>query len=134
MLGEIVRSVMDDAATAQRERRTQRRRPFFQPVMLSFVDSEERFSAFSRDISFDGIGLLHSTPIEARRTFVTLTLSCGQIATLLVDIEWCVSCGEGWYVSGGSFVDGRYESEVASADGGETLASTKQARLAGGQK
>jgi hypothetical protein len=100
---------LDDAAATQLERRSQGRRPYFQPVVLTVGDSQERFAAFSRDVSPEGIGLLHWMPIKPQRIMVTLTLSSGQVATVTVDIKWCVSCGEGWYVSGGGFVDGRYE-------------------------
>ncbi len=80
--------------------------PFFGPVTIS-VGGEEvpRFSAFARDLSPLGIGLLHIMPLEPGQMIVTLQGAKGEPLSLRTQIIWCQSAGEGWYTSGGRFLD-----------------------------
>ena len=98
--------LLDDAKVAQDDRRIHGRIAFFQPAYLSMADSDELFSVFTRDLSREGLGLLHNMPIEPQIVSLTVRCSNGAIATLKLDIDWCLACGEGWYISGGGFVDG----------------------------
>ena len=51
------------------ERRSEPRHPFFAPVTLRVVERPSQLlSAFSREISQSGIGLLHNMPIERGTT------------------------------------------------------------------
>lgn len=88
------------------EYRSSERQPFFRPVSIS-PDGEtgRTYSAFSRDISSSGIGLLHNMPLDT--TEATLTIAGGESGplTLRAKIQWCQPTGEGWYISGGEFLN-----------------------------
>ncbi len=84
------------------ERRSAVRTPFFHPITIE-VDGRSH-SGFTRDLSPPGIGLLHCMPLEAGEIVVHLPLQDRTLKqrTLIV---WCRDVGEGWYASGGRFLD-----------------------------
>ncbi|HUY34359.1 MAG TPA: PilZ domain-containing protein [Pirellulales bacterium] len=88
------------------DRRGTGRSPFSGPVTIS-VEGEEvpRFSAFARDISPLGVGLLHMMRLEPGQVIVTLCGANGETLSLRTQVIWCESAGEGWYTSGGRFLD-----------------------------
>jgi hypothetical protein len=89
----------------QTERRSEPRYPFFQPVIITFDHGLVRqVPAFLREISAVGMGLLHAMPLEPGRVEFALTNNREPQFTIPADIRWCRACGEGWYVSGGTFV------------------------------
>jgi hypothetical protein len=91
---------------AQRERRSQPRRPYFGPVKIWQPDSPAAsFSAFARDISELGIGLIHVRPIAEGNVIVTIPLPNESSVNLLTEIVWCRDYGDGWFSSGGRFLD-----------------------------
>jgi hypothetical protein len=103
-LSKTVQLLLQDALQANEERRENGRTPFFHPVIIEFGTGEPcRQSAFTRDISETGIGLLHWTPIEPQPIVITTRLRTDKIVGFNVDLSWCISCGEGWYISGGHF-------------------------------
>jgi hypothetical protein len=88
------------------EERDALRAPFFGPVTISVSGEESpRFSAFARDVSPLGVGLLHIMPLEPGPVVVTLRGASGDELSLRTQIMWCKSAGEGWYMSGGRFLD-----------------------------
>ncbi|HUY89875.1 MAG TPA: PilZ domain-containing protein [Pirellulales bacterium] len=88
------------------ERRAASRLPFFGPVSVGLHGAEfPRFSAFARDISPLGVGLLHIMPLECGEVVVTLRREGEAPLALRTQIMWCEDCGEGWYASGGRFLD-----------------------------
>jgi hypothetical protein len=90
------------------ERRTAERNGFFAPVNLKPCTAPtQRWSAFSRDLSSDGIGLLHNMAIE-RGTICEVSVKCNG-AELRHEAEcmWCTAAGEGWYLSGWRFLSPR---------------------------
>lgn len=89
----------------QMDRRGAARYPFFRPARI--VPAEGRLNehtAFTRELSTTGIGLLHS--LRLRPGLVTITLSTQDRVEvrLPTEILWCRPCGDGWYVSGGKFL------------------------------
>ncbi len=104
-LRQTVARMIEDAKLADEERRRNGRFPYFQPVMIQLKDSPELYSAFTRDISSTGIGLLHWMPIQPQTIRIIGKLSNGESVRFSVKIAWCIACGEGWYLSGGSFTD-----------------------------
>jgi hypothetical protein len=88
------------------ERRGEPRHPFFRPVSV-IVESPQRrqFSAFSREISKCGIGLLHNMPLDASEVTLAILGPVGEVCRFKTQIIWCRPCGEGWYLSGGRFLD-----------------------------
>lgn len=84
---------------AQDDRQGQRF-PLFQPVMLR--RGARLMSAFSRDISENGIGLLHDMPIGGEYT-ISIHDPAGCKYELTGVVLWCHPCGQGWYISGMQF-------------------------------
>jgi hypothetical protein len=81
------------------DRRSEPRFPFFRPVSVR-VDGHS-FSAFTREISTSAIGLLHNMELPLQEVEISLA---GQQQTLRARLERCEACGEGWYLSGGTFI------------------------------
>jgi hypothetical protein len=77
------------------------RSPFFFPVSI-LLDDGRCFSAFSRDLSASGIGLLHCMELPLGEVDIRMT-GGGYSVKVRARILWCKSCGEGWYISGGTF-------------------------------
>lgn len=103
-LNQTVAKMIEEAQSADEGRRTHGRVPYFHPVMIQLDESPELYSAFTRDVSTTGIGLLHWMPIQPQTISVLTKLDDGEEARMLVRVVWCVPCGEGWYISGGRFV------------------------------
>lgn len=94
-----------DAVLDDEERRKQGRHPYFHPITIQLKDSPELYSAFARDVSQTGLGLLHWMPIPPQIIRVILELHDGTTIRVGVKISWCSAWGKGWYISGGRFVD-----------------------------
>jgi hypothetical protein len=62
------------------------------------------FSAFARDISPGGVGLVHLMPLDKGEVVIGLTLPSGKHLSLRTEICWCRDYGNGWYASGGRFL------------------------------
>jgi PilZ domain len=77
------------------DRRSEKRFPFFRPVTVQ-VDGQS-FSAFSRDISASGIGLLHNMELPLKDVVIIVD---GHRQGLRARVVRCESLGEGWYISG----------------------------------
>ena len=104
-IGHVVTRLVDNAKAQERpERRSEPRHPFFSPVSVTTCGGTKCWSAFAREISRSGIGLLHNMPLEPSE--VMLTIGAGEAATRFrTELIWCRPCGEGWYLSGGRFLD-----------------------------
>jgi hypothetical protein len=106
--GEIQEFLAASRSEDGAERRVSERQAFFAPVSLKPAKTPtQRWSVFSRDLSSEGIGLLHNMPID-RGTVCEVTVRCDQ-AELRHDAEcmWCTSAGEGWFLSGWRFLSRR---------------------------
>lgn len=103
-LDSTVRQLVADARFEDAERREHGRTPFFHPVIIEIIgEGRARYSAFTRDVSETGLGLLHWMPIEPQPIVVTTRLLNDQLVSLNLEVSWCIACGEGWYISGGEF-------------------------------
>lgn len=87
----------------KRDRRTEVRYPFFRSVELEVEG--RRHAAFSREISNDGMGLLHNVELPPGDVEVTILSRRGHSVHIRVRIHWCRPCGQGWFISGGRFTD-----------------------------
>lgn len=87
------------------ERRAFERHPLFAPVTLRPVDmTSAHISAFSREISQGGVGLLHYLPLKSGAIYrLSMQQGDAQLETL-AEVVWCRAAGEGWYMSGCRFV------------------------------
>jgi hypothetical protein len=77
---------------------------YFRPALITFEGGKSVTSGFTRDISSQAIGLLHDVPVNLGPIRVRVSALNGEELDLRVDIEWCKQDGEGWYLSGGRFV------------------------------
>ncbi len=91
--------------TAFSEQRSNTRSPFFLPVTITTGDAQQtKLSAFSLEISSEGIGLLHTMPLKTHRcAALSIPTTESHQVELSIEIKWCEPCGEGWYLSGGRF-------------------------------
>ena len=88
------------------DQRTAPRKSYFGPVAISLDGAPEvKLSAFARDVSPLGIGLVHIMPVREGEVVVSLELPSGNTIALRTEIVWCKNFGDGWYASGGRFID-----------------------------
>ncbi|HEX5446299.1 MAG TPA: PilZ domain-containing protein [Pirellulales bacterium] len=85
------------------DRRAEVRYAFFRPVSIE-QDDGHRYSAFTREISETGIGLIHNMDLNEGEVEIAIRSDCGYEIRVRTEMVWCQSCGEGWYISGGRFV------------------------------
>jgi len=85
--------------TALVDGRDEPRYPFFRPAWIE-LDSHS-YSGFTRDISPNGLGLLHYAILPLRKVLVKFT-ECPE--GIVMNISRCEPIGEGWFISGGSIV------------------------------
>jgi hypothetical protein len=106
-IGQIVMRLLGEARKEDKlDRRAEARHPYFRPVSITPADQpRQSLSAFSREISRSGIGLLHNMPLKPGSATVTVHCSSGQGLRAKVEVIWCRPCGEGWYLSGCRFTD-----------------------------
>ena len=88
------------------EHRRAVRRPFLGSATVSLTGaSSNAFTAFARDVSTLGIGLVHTQPIDCGEVVVRLHQAGGRSIAFRTEILWCKDFGDGWYASGGRFLD-----------------------------
>jgi hypothetical protein len=101
-----VRMALQELVADQRETRRERRLPYFGAATVCPMASPTvKLSAFVRDLSPSGIGLVHFMPLNVGEVVVTLEISRGRSVAMLTEIVWCRDFNEGWFASGGKFVD-----------------------------
>jgi hypothetical protein len=101
-----VRMALRDLLIDKREQRRERRIPYL--ASLTIWPTGERggsFSAFVRDLSPSGIGLCHLVPMPTDHVVLTLQLPRERTVALKTQIVWCREFADGWFASGGRFVD-----------------------------
>lgn len=92
------------------ERRQDRRYPFPRLIRLTPVAADGRTPVGEplvvpgNSLSERGIGFFHTQPLAHRRMIASFASTEGEEINLLVDLAWCRFIGQGWYESGGRFV------------------------------
>jgi hypothetical protein len=86
------------------DRREDVRHPLFAPFTVTGINDSRRYTAFSREVSAGGIGLLHAMPIEAGTTCVLRLHDLEASFIRPAEVVWCAPAGEGWYLSGWRFL------------------------------
>ena len=103
---KVVDRLLRDARRDMPDRRREERHPFFRPVSISLRNAEvEKLSAFSREISASGIGLLHNLEVKPGETVITIYNGNANPVYMRARIVWCKPAGEGWYLSAAQFID-----------------------------
>ncbi len=85
-----------------KDRRSEARYPFFRPVSLE-IEPGSRYSAFTREISAQGIGLLHNFEIAPSEVELYIPHRKGSVIRVRTRLIWCQQRGDGWFTSGGVF-------------------------------
>lgn len=92
------------------ERRRERRYPYPYLVHLTPVGPDgltphgESMVVVGKHLSDQGLGFYHPKPISHRRMIATLEVAGGRALAFLVDLTWCRFTKQGWYESGGRFL------------------------------
>lgn len=105
-LAGIQRLIKEVQASQLRERRAVDRKPFVRPVQITTEKSpDEPEQGFSRDISLHGIGVIGKTEWRdsSIATLVIHSLD-GRNVTVKAEVRWCKPYGNGWYLTGWSFL------------------------------
>ena len=93
------------------ERRRETRYPFPYLVHLSPVGKDgrtpvgETLVVVGKHLSERGLGFYHPKPLPYRRMIVSLEAANGQWMSFLIDLSWCRFTKQGWYESGGRFIE-----------------------------
>jgi hypothetical protein len=93
------------AAQGNSDRRVDPRHALFTTVSLRPVSAPATVvSAFSREISVSGIGLLHASPLVAGETYeIDIRIEEVRVRKAARAV-WCRPVGDGWFLSGCRFV------------------------------
>ncbi len=103
-IGLAVYEILREArANEKLECRDTVRYSFFRPVVVHVGSFS--FSAFSREVSEIGIGLLHNVDLPQGPVDVCIPTDQEYSVRIRTDILWCSPIVEGWYISGGKFID-----------------------------
>ncbi len=93
------------------ERRRENRYPFPYLIHLTPVGDDGRTSAgetivvVGKHLSQRGLGFYHPKPLPHRRMIASLEDARGNRLGFLVDLNWCRFTKQGWYESGGRFLE-----------------------------
>ncbi len=96
----------ENQAVDARERRGVDRKPFPRPVKVVFGRQQpQTHEAFSRDISLRGIGMISKCEFSPN-TIATIHIHRlkGKDVAVRAELRWCQPYGEGWFLSGWSFL------------------------------
>ena len=91
------------------ERRSGRRYPYPYLVQLTPVGDDgitaagESVVVVGKHLSEQGLGFYHPGPLPHRRMIALLETAGARLA-LLIDVTWCRFLKQGWYESGGRFL------------------------------
>lgn len=104
MQEEIDRLLSEIQRSRLAERRTEPRHPFVRPVQIH-VPHGLSLSAFSKDMSAQGIGIICSVPMGVG-SLATLEIHSTQGASVILrsEVRWCDPYGKGWYLVGWKFI------------------------------
>ncbi|MCR4411475.1 MAG: hypothetical protein NUV77_03505 [Thermoguttaceae bacterium] len=92
------------------ERRKDRRYPYPYLVYLTPVGSDgvtpegDPIVVVGKHLSERGFGFYHPKPLPYRRMIASLEATSGVRVAFLMDLNWCRFTRQGWYESGGRFL------------------------------
>ena len=93
------------------ERRRDSRYPFPYLIHLTPVADDgstpcgESIVVVGKHVSQRGLDFYHPKPLPFRRMIASLEGTRGQWFAFLIDVNWCRFTKQGWYESGGRFLD-----------------------------
>jgi len=92
------------------ERRAEQRFPFPYLVHLTPVEADgsvmvdDTVVVVGKHLSERGLGFYHQQPLPNRRMIVSLEVGTDAWLGFLIDLTWCRFTKQGWYESGGRFL------------------------------
>jgi hypothetical protein len=92
------------------ERRRDSRYPFPHLIHLTPVAEDgvtptgKSIVVVGKHLSDRGLGFYHPQPLQHRRMIASLENARGELIGFLVDLSWCRFTKDGWYESGGRFL------------------------------
>lgn len=92
------------------ERRRENRYPFPYLVHLTPVGDDDSTPAgetmvvVGKHLSEKGLGFYHPKPLPYRRMIASMEAPDGRWIGFLIDLSWCRFTRQGWYESGGRFL------------------------------
>ena len=99
--GEVIQHWLRLAVDASgKERRRYKRHAMFQPIMIKESNGKV-ISAFSRDISRAGIGMVHHVPLSLAQSEIQLS---SPKLELNIKVKQCRRLSAHWHISYGQFV------------------------------
>jgi hypothetical protein len=96
--------------SARVERRRDHRYPFPYLLRLTPANADgtaaegETVVVVGKHVSEQGLGFYHTRPLPYRYMIVSFDTSGGRCLSFLVDLSWCRFTRQGWYESGGRFL------------------------------
>lgn len=104
-LQAAVYEILADAIDQDINRRGNRREPLLTSVLIQPDEESDRWlTGLTRDVSPEGIGLIHFFPLECGECVIKVTYPNRKPKLLKIKIQWCRPFGDGWYISGGLFI------------------------------
>ncbi|MHC4402218.1 MAG: hypothetical protein ACYTG0_21330 [Planctomycetota bacterium] len=97
-------------AASRIERRSGRRYPYPYLVHLAPVADDgltpegETLVVVGKHLSEHGLGFYHPKPLPYRRMIASFETAKGERLRFLIDVSWCRFTKQGWYESGGRFL------------------------------
>jgi hypothetical protein len=101
-----------DAESQVHSRRKERRIPLHCGITITPLRepgaspqecSEGSFTGYVRDISPNGVGLIHDRPLEKASVILAFELENDECIQFIADVLWCEKQQDGQYISGGKF-------------------------------
>jgi len=101
----IQRWVEEAAGARSNSRRRFARLPFFHRATVTIDGLQTiEISAFTKDISRTGIGLIHDVNLDSQEVTVAIRTIGGRVVDFQAQTVWSKPIGAGWYLSGMRFV------------------------------
>lgn len=109
----VVDAILRDSGSAavRLDRRAGGRRPYAQVIHLMPLDRQLRpvderpIQVVGREISADGLGFYHTQPIAHRFVIAEFSAGARPCPQVILKLAWCRFLREGWYDSGGQFLE-----------------------------
>lgn len=100
--GEAIFEFLTASECRHQDERKNVRYPMVRPVLIQTRDS--KYPGLSREISRDGIGLMHRANLPLGRCSLVISLADASVSKIPIRIVWCKPLDEGWFTSGAQFL------------------------------
>lgn len=96
----------EDTNFDRTENRSAHRDHLVRPVIINLREGDAAITAFSRNVSASGIGLITDTPIDDRTVADLEIIKLeGSSETIIAECRWSKVYGLNWHLSGWQFIN-----------------------------